>query len=131
VKGIIKSYQWLFVVLLAVGSVFVVSGGGLILAAAEDPCSVSPKPEYCQAAEDTSRKDPVTDTIQKVTTLVAFIAGFLAVFWIILMGIKMQTSYGDPEKVKSARQGIIYAAVGLIVVIASQLLILSILKLIE
>jgi hypothetical protein len=106
-----------------------IGSGGLALAVGEDPCSVSPRPEYCSV--NTSGQDPATATIQKVTNLVAFVAGFLAVFWIIIMGIKYQTSYGDPEKTKSARKGIIYAVVGLIVVVAAQLLLTLVLKLIE
>ena len=129
---IIRFYRRLMMILLASVVVGMVAGsGGLALAANEDPCDISPKPEYCQAAEDADGKDPATETIQRVTTLVAFIAGFLAVFWIIIMGIKYQTSYGDPEKTKAARKGIIYAVVGLIVVVAAQLLILVVLKIIE
>ena len=93
-----------------------------------DPCSTTPTPEYCQKASPD--KDPVTETVQKVTNLIAFISGFLAVFWIIVMGIKFQTSYGDPEKTKSARKGIIYAAVGLAVIVSARILIYFVLKLI-
>ena len=46
-------------------------------------------------------------------------AGTVAVFFVIFGGIKLLTSSGDPGKVDSARKTIIWAVVGLIVVISS------------
>ena len=102
--------------------------GGIALAANENPCEMSNPPEYCNVATD---EDPATETIRKVTSIISWAAGVIAIFWIIIMGIKMQTSYGNAEKVKSARMGIIYAIVGLVVVIVARLLVLAVMKIIS
>ena len=84
------------------------------------PGSATAGSEYCQSLKGGGTDNPFLDTISKVSTVVAFVAGILAVMWIIFMGIKMQTSSGDPQKVTAARNGIIYAAVGLVVVIVAR-----------
>jgi hypothetical protein len=46
--------------------------------------------------------------------------GALALLMIVLSGFRYITSAGDPEKMKSAKNGIIYALVGLAVAIAAE-----------
>lgn len=60
--------------------------------------------------------------ISTVFNLVYAIAGVVAVIYIVIGGIKFTTSTGDPGKVTSARNTIIYALVGLVVVISAFLL---------
>jgi hypothetical protein len=128
----VKNLHRMFVLVLVASSLMVVfAGGGSLLAVNEDPCKVNPTSEYCQSRNTPAEKDPVTETIQKVTSVASYVAGVIAIFWIIIMGIKMQTSYGNAEKVQAARKGIIYASVGLVVVIISRLVILLVMKLIS
>ena len=51
-------------------------------------------------------------------------AGLVAVAFIVINAIQMSTSNGNPEKVKKARNGIIYAVIGLIIVITAEAIIL-------
>lgn len=54
-----------------------------------------------------------------VLNLVYFAAGVVAVIVIIIAGMSFASSGGDPGKVKSARNKIIFALVGLVLVLAA------------
>lgn len=57
-----------------------------------------------------------------VTAALVFV-GVVAVFLIILSGIKFITSAGDPKQVEGARNTLTYAIIGLVVVLLSFLII--------
>lgn len=65
----------------------------------------------------------VNKVLALVINLISLIVGIAAVVMIILAGMKFITSGGDPSKVSSAKNQVIYALVGLIVVAFSQLLV--------
>jgi len=71
--------------------------------------------------------DPDQNQFQKVLKLViniiSFIAGFAAVIMIIVGGIKYVTSGGDSSATASAKNTIIYAIVGLVVVAMAQIIV--------
>ncbi len=54
-----------------------------------------------------------------VIDTVLLIAGVLAVIYLLYSGIQYITSAGNPEKAKGARQGIINAVIGIVVIIAA------------
>lgn len=76
---------------------------------------------YCQSLND-PLADPTASggMVTKVTNIISYVAGFIGVFWIIIQAIKMVTSHGDPTKIKDSRNGIIYAVVGLAVVLIAR-----------
>lgn len=85
-------------------------------------------PTYC--IESANRKDPLTGkdgVLTKVTNVVAFISGLVAVFIIIIAGGRMVLSRGDSAKIVTARQSIIYAIVGLIVILVARTVIIFVL----
>jgi len=88
----------------------------------------APNAPACQRQDTT--EDPIVRTIKRVTTIVATVAGIVAVLMIIFFGFQFVSSAGDPQKAKSARMGIIYSAVGLAVIALSVPLINLILSLI-
>lgn len=57
--------------------------------------------------------------VRNVFNVIYGIMGILSVMYIVIGAIKFATSTGDPGKAASARNTVIYAAVGLIVVIAA------------
>jgi uncharacterized membrane protein len=59
-------------------------------------------------------------TIRKATTILSVIAGVVAVIIIVICGLRMVVSGGDAARVKQAREGIIYALIGLVVIILAQ-----------
>lgn len=83
-------------------------------------------PEACMV-----NKNPVTgpnSTIAKVTTLLAYITGVCTIIMMIVGGILYALSGGDPGKVSAAKNTIIYAAIGLVIVIVAQGIIIFILN---
>lgn len=64
-----------------------------------------------------SSEDTVTVTIQNVINLLIFIAGIIAVIYILIGGIRYVLSNGDSGAAKKARDNILYALIGLVVAI--------------
>ncbi len=67
--------------------------------------------------------DPVTGSngvLLRVTRLLAIIAGIAAVIVMVIAGIYYITSSGDANQISQAKNTIIYAAIGLIVIVVSQ-----------
>jgi uncharacterized membrane protein len=65
----------------------------------------------------------VTKVVDFVINLISLIVGVAATIMIIFAGMKFITSGGDPSKVSSAKNSVIYALIGLVVVAASQLMV--------
>jgi hypothetical protein len=77
----------------------------------------------CQSKTD---KDPVggaNGILLKIVNIVAFIAGAAAVILIFVGAIRFVTSGGDSNAVKGARETILYALIGLIVIVLARFLI--------
>lgn len=76
----------------------------------------------CQS-EKTAGDDPLTGPdglLIKATRIVALIAGFAAVLIIALAGVRYITSSGAADQISQAKKTIIYASVGIIVIIIGQ-----------
>lgn len=65
----------------------------------------------------------VNRTIKYVVNLLSFIVGIIAVIMIIVSGIKYITSSGDSNSVNSAKNTLLYAIVGLVVVALAQVIV--------
>jgi type IV secretion system pilin len=65
----------------------------------------------------------VTATIKKIINILSVIIGAIAVVMIIIGGFRYVTSAGSAEGTKAARQTIIYAIVGLVVVALAQVIV--------
>ena len=66
-----------------------------------------------------SKEDDASSMIKIVINLILGILGIVAVIMIIIGGIRYTTSGGDSAGIKSARDTIIYAVVGLVIAILS------------
>ena len=64
---------------------------------------------------NTATKDDLTKTIQGILNAVIGISSLVAVAFVIVGGVNYITSTGDPNKVKKARDTILYACIGLVV----------------
>ena len=60
--------------------------------------------------------------------IISIIAGVAAVIMIVIGGVRFMVSGGDPSSVASARSSIIFAVVGLIVIVASEALFLFVIN---
>ncbi len=64
--------------------------------------------------------------ITKIANIVAIIVGVAAVIVIVIAGIQYMLSTGDPSKVSRAKDAIIYAVIGLVVVVLARTLVVFI-----
>lgn len=62
-------------------------------------------------------------TLQNVFNVALALAGAIAIAFIVFGGIKYTLSLGEPGKVKAARDAILYACIGLVVVMLSFVLV--------
>jgi len=63
------------------------------------------------------------DTIATVINIISVFGGALAVLMIIVGGFRYITSGGSPEGTKGARQTIVYAIIGLVVIAVAQIIV--------
>lgn len=74
-------------------------------------------------ASSGNNNDPLTGSdglIIKIANVVAAVAGIAAVIIIILAGMRMVTSGGSSEDITGGRRTIIYALVGLVVIVLAR-----------
>lgn len=99
-----------------------VFAGGLMVAAAPQAGAIS---VFDQCAGDTSAavckssSDTAPPLIKTVINLLLFLLGAVSVFMIVLAGHRYTRSQGDAAMVKSAKDTILYAIIGLVVAVLS------------
>lgn len=97
----------------------------------DDPCS-KVNAEICQQnnepGENASGLLGEDGVVGKLIQLLGIAAGIIAVIMIILAGLKFVASGGDSAKVAGARNAILYAAVGLVVAVMAQLIIIFVIN---
>jgi len=74
-------------------------------------------------AGDSCDDSAVTKAIQAIIKIISYIAGIVAIIMIIISGFKFMTSGGDSGKVASARNALIYALIGVAVVVLAQFMV--------
>ena len=75
--------------------------------------------------------DPISGSngiLSKVTTIISILAGIASVILIIVSGFMYVTSNGDAGKLSTAKTTIIYAIVGLVIVVMAQAIVLFVLN---
>lgn len=72
--------------------------------------------------DDTNAGD-LNSVIKSIINWLSLIVGLLAIVMIIFAGAKYITSGGDSNKVSSAKNALIYAIIGLVIVALSQVLV--------
>ncbi len=65
----------------------------------------------------------LTDLIANILQILSLVAGVIAVIMIIIGGLKFITASGDANGIKSARNTLIYAVVGLVIVLMAQIIV--------
>jgi hypothetical protein len=83
------------------------------------------------ACDDNNGENPVSGSdgvIIKAVRLVAFLGGAAAVIMIIVAGLRMVLANGDSKSFASARNSILYAAIGLIVIVLAQTIIVFVIN---
>jgi len=77
---------------------------------------------------DANGSNGLDSILRKVIQIFSVIVGFVAVVMIIFGGIKYITSGGDSGNIAGARNTIVYAVIGLIIVALAQVLVHYVLK---
>lgn len=62
----------------------------------------------------------VTQTLPTILGIVFGIVGAIAVLYVTLSGFRYVTSAGDPQKIAKAKNGILYALIGVVVAILAE-----------
>ena len=115
---------------LLTGVVFAFSGS--VAYAATDPFSEAcsqpgaNQSEVCQNEARGGSSNPLFGSgslLETVINLIALIAGVAAVIVIIVAGFQFVTAAGDSAKIKNARNAIIYAIIGLVVIALARVII--------
>lgn len=87
----------------------------------------NPDPNSCkETGGDTAAK--INNVIKKIINLLSVIVGVIAVIMIIIGGFRYITSGGSDTGVTSAKNTILYAIVGLIIVALAQLIVRFVLR---
>lgn len=77
----------------------------------------------CTPTADTGSVDDLSEIITLVVNIISVIVGVVAVIMIIFGGAKYITSGGESGKITSAKNTIIYALIGLVVVALAQVIV--------
>ncbi len=64
-----------------------------------------------------------SNQLQAVLTIVFAVIAVMTLIYIIIAGIRLVTSLGNPEGLKQTRQSIIYAAIGLAVALSAEIIV--------
>lgn len=86
--------------------------------------------QVCQTGQN-AKDNPLlgpNGLITRVTQLVVYVIGIAAVIVIIISGLRYITSAGDSAGVNNAKNGILYACVGLVVAVMGQVIITFVLS---
>ena len=62
----------------------------------------------------------VMDTLEIIADWIFYILLFVAAIFIVIAGVNFVTAQGDPEKVKKARDMVMYAVIGIIVALLAR-----------
>lgn len=85
----------------------------------------------CSTGSGKNKKLPeegIQDVIKTVINIMSSIGGIIAVIMVVIGGFKFMTAAGDSAKAASARNTIIFALVGLIVVAFAQVIVQFVLQ---
>ncbi len=99
--------------------------GGVCQGASTLKVSDSVSSNSCTAADQQSTVD---NLISKILNIFSVVVGLAAVIMIVIAGFKYITSGGKEEGVKSAKNTILYAVIGLVVVALAQVIVQFVLK---
>lgn len=86
--------------------------------------------DVCSAVnhQNKSNKDPIISTIKIAVKIISYIIGVAAIIVLIIASIQMIIGGSDPQSVKSARDMMIYAGVGILVAVLAQVIIVFVLN---
>jgi hypothetical protein len=92
-------------------TLFADSAGNIIGNSARKACTSNCGPLSSQAT--------LTNTVGSVVNLLLYLAGALAIIFIVIGGLKYVLSEGNPANIQSAKNTLLYAIVGLVIAVSA------------
>lgn len=116
--------------LLTILSCFYITLPAVVLATdpIEQVCQINPDSSVCKAS---TTENPIFGSkgiITRITKVLGFVVGVAAVIMIIINGFKFVLSNGNPENVTKAKNGIIFAVIGLLVALFAEAIAIFVLQ---
>ena len=90
--------------------------------------SIGEQTAYCKEAAAQTSQNPAVHFITIIINILSFIGGAAAVISLIVCGLRIMLANGDANNVATARSGIIYAVVGLVVIALAQSIVIFVLN---
>lgn len=118
-RALITSSLLAFTLLMPVTAFAASSTGGSSGEACSAISSISPNGGTC----DKSSGPSVNKLIKTAINLLSLVAGVIAIIMLIVSGLKYITSQGDSNSISSAKNSLLYAIIGLVVVVFAQILV--------
>lgn len=84
--------------------------------------------EVDSTASEGKANSDVSNLIKNIVNILSWIVGIVSVIMIIVGGFRYVTSGGDSSRVSSAKNTILYAVIGLIIVLFAQILVNFVIK---
>jgi len=88
-------------------------------------------PAVCKDNKANANENPLVGpngVLTKAIQILAAVVGIAAVFTMVISGVRMITSGGDGGKVASARNGFIFALIGIVVAVVAEAIVALVLK---
>ena len=106
-----------FQIIVIISTIAALSAGTALAQVQMDP---NLKPDFAPSyTSSQNRATPVTATLQLVAGSLIYVAGPLAVLMIAAGGFMYVTSHGDSTQMENAKKTIMFAIIGLVVIIVS------------
>lgn len=125
-----QSLKLLILSIISLGLMLVPTVAAPVFAAVDPTAGVCDSLSAAQKAANpvctASSNDPVTGKngiIMTIANLVAYFAGGIAIIMIIFAAFRIVKSSGDSGKITQARETILYAIVGLIVIVLARVIV--------
>lgn len=110
-----KIIQLIIITMMSLGLATAIGPSVSALDPFEEACEGNESSAICE--ESTGGKS-VGEIIAQVTQVLMLFVGAISVIMIVYGGLRFSASGGDPESIKTAKNSILYAVIGLVIAIA-------------
>jgi len=90
--------------------------------------SAAGTPDVCGPAKTPPAKNPIVTILATAITIISYIVGAASVIVLVVSALRFITSGGDSNAVASARNGLVYALVGIAITALAQIFVAYILN---
>lgn len=128
-KKVLLTVSILIVTLFPVLALSGSAGAVDLFGACNTPTVTGAKPTVCTDVNNqkTAGTNPVTHLLKIALDILALIAGVSAILLIIINSLRLVVSSGDSNSVSSARTGLLYALIGVVIVLIAQTIVVFVL----